>query len=34
MHRHWKMLPKAVVDDPSFDAFKVRMYGTLGSLIW
>ena len=33
-HRHWKMIPKEAVDDPTLDAFKVRMDWMLDSLIW
>ncbi|KFZ61173.1 hypothetical protein N321_07013, partial [Antrostomus carolinensis] len=31
--RHWKKLPRKVVDAPSLEAFKVRLDGALGSLI-
>ena len=30
---HWNRLPKEVVDAPVLEAFKVRLEGTLGSLI-
>ena len=32
--RHWHRLPREVVDAPSLEAFKVRLDGFLGSLIW
>ena len=31
---HWNRLPRAVVDAPSLEAFKVRLDVALGSLVW
>ena len=31
---HWNGLPKEVVDAPSLAAFKARLDGALGSLVW
>ena len=31
---HWNRLPKEVVDAPSLEAFKARLYVALGSLVW
>ncbi|KFQ48706.1 hypothetical protein N334_11532, partial [Pelecanus crispus] len=31
--RHWKMLPREVVDAPSLETFKARLYGALSNLI-
>jgi len=31
---HWNRLPKEAVDDPSLEAFKVRLDVKLGSLVW
>jgi len=31
--RHWHKLPRQVVDAPSLEAFKARLYRALGSLI-
>ncbi|KFW73749.1 hypothetical protein AS28_13393, partial [Pygoscelis adeliae] len=31
--RHWKRLPREVVDAPSLEAFKVRLDGALSNLI-
>ena len=30
---HWNRLPKEVVDAPSLEAFKARLYVALGSLV-
>ena len=30
--RHWKRLPREVVDAPSLEAFKARLDGTLRNL--
>jgi len=30
----WNRLPKEVVDAPSLEAFKARLDGALGSLVW
>ena len=32
--RHWNGLPKEAVDAPSLEAFKARLDGALGSLVW
>ena len=34
MVRHWHRLPREDVDAPSLEAFKARLDGALGSLIW
>ncbi|KFR05657.1 hypothetical protein Y956_02777, partial [Nipponia nippon] len=31
--RHWKRLPREAVDDPSLEAFKVRLDRALSNLI-
>ena len=31
---HWNRLPKEAVHAPSLEAFKVRLDGVLGSLVW
>jgi len=31
---HWSRLPKEAVDVPSLEAFKARLDGALGSLVW
>ncbi|KFP15841.1 hypothetical protein Z169_16337, partial [Egretta garzetta] len=31
--RHWNRLPREVVDAPSLEAFKARLYGALSSLV-
>jgi len=31
---HWNRLPKEVVDAPSLEAFKARLEGARGSLVW
>jgi len=31
--RYWKKLPEEVMDDPSFETFKVRLDQALGNLI-
>ncbi|KFW71845.1 hypothetical protein AS28_03546, partial [Pygoscelis adeliae] len=31
--KHWKRLPREVVDAPSLEAFKVRLDGALSNLI-
>ena len=32
--RCWNRLPREVVDAPYLDAFKARLNGALGNLIW
>ena len=32
--RHWKRLPREVVDAPSLEAFKARLDGTLSNLVY
>ena len=32
--RCWNRLPRAVVDAPSLEVFKVRLDGALGTLVW
>jgi len=32
--KHWNRLSKDVVDAPSLEAFKARLYVALGSLVW
>ncbi|KAK4817309.1 LOW QUALITY PROTEIN: hypothetical protein QYF61_009162 [Mycteria americana] len=32
--RHWKRLPREVVDAPSLEVFKARLDGALGNLVW
>jgi len=32
--KHWDRLPREAVDAPSLEAFKLRLGGALGSLIW
>jgi len=32
--RHWHRLPRETVDAPSLKAFKARLDGAPGSLIW
>ena len=34
MVRCWNRLPREVMDAPSLEAFKARLDGSLGSLIW
>ena len=31
---HWHRLPREAVDAPSLEAFKARLDGALGSLVW
>ncbi|KFQ81024.1 hypothetical protein N337_01670, partial [Phoenicopterus ruber ruber] len=31
--KHWRRLPRAVVDAPSLETFKARLDGALGNLI-
>jgi len=31
--RHWKRLPRGVVDAPTLEVFKNRLNGALGSLV-
>ena len=31
---HWNRLPKEVVDASSLEAFKARLDGALGNLVW
>ncbi|KFQ14568.1 hypothetical protein N330_13204, partial [Leptosomus discolor] len=31
--KHWNMLPREVVEDPSVETFKVRLDGALSNLI-
>ena len=31
--RHWKRLPREVIDAPSLETFKVRLDGTLSNLV-
>ena len=31
--RHWTMLPREVVDDPSLEAFKTRLDGAVSNLV-
>jgi len=32
--KHWKRLPREVVDAPSLETFKARLDGALSSLVW
>jgi len=32
--KHWKRLPKEVVDAPSMEALKARLDVALGGLVW
>jgi len=34
VEKHWNRLPREAVDAPSLEAFKDRLDGILGSLIW
>jgi len=34
MVRYWHRLPREAVDAPSLEAFKARLDGSQGSLIW
>jgi len=32
--RHWYRLPRGVVDAPSLEIFKARLYRALNNLVW
>jgi len=32
--RHWRRLPRAVVEAPSLDTFQARLDGALSNLVW
>ncbi|GAB0188439.1 hypothetical protein GRJ2_001309200 [Grus japonensis] len=32
--RHWKRLPREVVDAPSLEVFQARLDGALGNVVW
>lgn len=31
---HWNSLPREVVDAPSLETFKARLYGAVSNLVW